>query len=94
MKFRKVVFTHPISVPFMDLTQNPPRPAPSFAHSIGSLQTFEAPGAPTAFIDSIEPVGAWIIATYLGQRIAIPVAMIDAAELEADEIKPSKGKAA
>ena len=92
MKFRKVVFTHPISVPFMDLTQDPPRPAASFQHSIGSLQTFD--GGPAKAIESIEPVGAWIVATYLGQRIAIPVAKIDAAELEADEVKPTKGKAA
>ena len=92
MRFRKVVFTHPISVPFMDLTQDPPRPAATFAHSIGSLATF--PNGQTMPVDSIEPVGAWIVATYLGQRIAIPVAKIDAAELEADEVKPAKGKAA
>lgn len=91
MKFSKIVFTHPIAVPFLG---DNGRPHSSFAHSVGSLTTSERGATPP--IDSIEEAGQWVIATFRGQRKAIPASKVDCADLEDETTaKPrKKGEAA
>lgn len=87
MKFIKVVFTHPIAVPFRDAEG---KPLQSWSNSLGSLCTYDNPT--TSKIDSLEAQGAWVIARLGNQSFAIPAAKIDCCELE--QAAPAKGKAA
>ena len=87
MKFTKVVFTHPITVPFRD---SEGRPLSSFSNSLGSLCTVDNPT--TSKVDSLEAQGAWIDAKLGAQSFAIPAAKVDCCELE--QVPAQKGKAA
>lgn len=83
MKFTKVVFTHPITVPFKDADG---RVIASFSNSLGSLCTVDNPT--TSKIDSLDAQGAWVIAKLGAQSFAIPAAKVDCCELE--QAKASK----
>lgn len=87
MRFSKVVFTHPLTVPFK---AEDGKPMPVFSNSVGSLCTYDNPT--TMKLDSLEADGAWVIAKLGEQRMAIPAASIECCELEPEQ--PRKGKAA
>lgn len=76
MKFKRVVFTHPISVKFMG---DDGRPHSSFAFDIGGVQTFD--GGQTPAVESIEEVGQWVLVRFNGQTKCIPAAKVDCADL-------------
>lgn len=88
MRFSKVVFTHPLTVPFKDPDG---RPMSVFSNSVGSLCTYDNPT--TTKLDSLEADGAWVVARLGEQRMAIPAASIECCELEPEQPK-AKGKAA
>lgn len=90
MKFSKVVFTHPLTVPFKDPSDPSGRLLSVFSTSVGSLCTYDNPT--TTKLDSLEADGAWVIAKLGEQRMAIPAASIECCELEPEQ--PRKGKAA
>ena len=91
MKFKRLVFTHPISVKFLG---EDGRPHSSFAFDIGGVQTFD--GGQTPPVDSIEDAGQWVLVRFNGQTKCIPAAKVDCADLEDETTaKPrKKGEAA
>lgn len=94
MKFSKIVFTHPIQVPFLDLVNAlegvAPRPLDGFSNTVGSLCTY--PNAATPPVESIEAMGHWVLIKLKGQTKAVPAAKIDCVDVL--EETPAKGKQA
>ena len=93
MRFSKIVFTHPIQIPFMSVASegNPARPLDGFANSIGTVCTY--PNVTTPAVEWIEERGHWVLIRHAGQTKAVPAAKIDCCDVLEEE-PARKGKAA
>ena len=80
MRFVKISFTHPLSIPFLDDPNGEnPRPHSAFAHVIGSVSTLENQSSPA--VDSIEDSGQWVVIRWNGQTKCVPAAKVESADL-------------
>lgn len=94
LKFSRIVFTHPIAIPFMSKAAegNPARALDGFANSVGTLCTY--PNATTPAVESIEAAGHWVLIRHAGQTKAVPAAKIDCCDVLEESEPARKGKAA
>lgn len=94
MRFSKIVFTHPIQLPFMSEASegNPVRPLDGFANSIGVVSVHPNPTSPA--VESIEDRGHWVLIRHAGQTKAVPAAKIDCCDVLEEAEPARKGKAA
>lgn len=95
MKFSKIVFTHPIQLPFMSEASegNPvPRALDGFATGIGVVSVYPNPTSPA--VESIEDRGHWVLIRHAGQTKAVPAAKIDCCDVLEEAEPARKGKAA